>query len=53
MGLTCSFSNNGHLALSSMEPQAGPVMRLHIGLEDPADLLADIERGLAAANAVN
>ena len=24
----------------------GPVMRLHIGLEDVADLIADLERGL-------
>ena len=29
----------------------GPVMRLHIGLEDPVDLIADLERGLAALNA--
>lgn len=27
---------------------AGPLMRLHIGLEDPADLIADLERGFAA-----
>lgn len=26
----------------------GPVVRLHIGLEDPADLMADLEQGLAA-----
>ncbi|MCL2429847.1 MAG: cystathionine beta-lyase [Alphaproteobacteria bacterium] len=26
----------------------GATMRLHIGLEDPADLIADLERGLAA-----
>jgi len=25
----------------------GPVVRLHIGLEDPADLIADLRRGLA------
>ncbi len=25
----------------------GPLVRLHIGLEDPADLIADLERGLA------
>lgn len=30
---------------------AGPVIRLQIGLEDVADLKADIARGLAAANA--
>lgn len=26
----------------------GPLLRLHIGLEDPVDLIADLERGLAA-----
>ncbi len=26
----------------------GPALRLHIGLEDPADLVADLERGFAA-----
>jgi cystathionine beta-lyase len=33
-------------------PTEGPVMRLQIGLEDAVDIKADIERGLAAANAV-
>ena len=28
---------------------AGPLIRLQIGLEDPADLIADIENALAAA----
>jgi cysteine-S-conjugate beta-lyase len=28
--------------------QEGPVIRLHVGLEDPADLVADLERGFAA-----
>jgi cystathionine beta-lyase len=27
----------------------GPTIRLHIGLEDPDDLIADLERGFAAA----
>ncbi|HYC98336.1 cystathionine beta-lyase [Brevundimonas sp.] len=27
---------------------AGELLRLHVGLEDPADLIADLERGLAA-----
>ena len=31
---------------------AGPVIRLQIGLEDTADLIADIENALAAAKAV-
>ena len=26
----------------------GPTLRLHIGLEDPDDLIADLERGFAA-----
>jgi cystathionine beta-lyase len=26
----------------------GPIVRLHIGLEDPRDLIADLEQGLAA-----
>jgi cystathionine beta-lyase len=26
---------------------AGPYLRLHVGLEDPADLIADLEQGLA------
>ena len=26
----------------------GPLIRLHVGLEDPADLIADLQRGLAA-----
>ena len=32
------------------EPLAleGPLLRLHVGLEDPADLIADLERGFAA-----
>ncbi|RZI60492.1 MAG: cystathionine beta-lyase [Zymomonas sp.] len=29
-------------------PAEGPVIRLQIGLEDPDDLIADLERGLAA-----
>jgi cystathionine beta-lyase len=31
---------------------AGPMVRLQIGLEDPDDLIADLERGLAAFSAV-
>jgi cysteine-S-conjugate beta-lyase len=30
----------------------GPLIRLHIGLEDPDDLIADLERGLAHLTAV-
>ena len=33
-------------------PEGGPLIRLQIGLEDVADIKADIERGFAASNAV-
>jgi cystathionine beta-lyase len=33
-------------------PEGGPLIRLQIGLEDVADIKADIERGFAAAKAV-
>ena len=29
----------------------GPTLRFHIGLEDPGDLIADLERGFAAMEA--
>jgi cystathionine beta-lyase len=29
----------------------GPLLRLHVGLEEPADLIADLERGFAAFDA--
>jgi len=29
----------------------GPTLRLHIGLEDPQDLIEDLERGLRQLNA--
>jgi cystathionine beta-lyase len=31
------------------EALAGPAIRLHIGLEDPADLIADLDRAFASA----
>ncbi len=39
----------GQLAGRNSPPVlAGELLRLHVGLEDPADLIADLERGLAA-----
>ena len=35
----------------ALPPKEGPLIRLQIGLEDVEDLMADIERGLAAAKA--
>jgi cystathionine beta-lyase len=41
----------GQLAFRRSPPVlAGELLRLHIGLEDPADLIADLETGLAAWN---
>jgi cystathionine beta-lyase len=31
----------------------GPMLRLHIGLEDAADLIADLEQGLARLDSGN
>lgn len=42
------------LAFRQARPRLeGELLRLHIGLENPADLIADLERGLAAWNAVS
>jgi cystathionine beta-lyase len=39
----------GQLAFRKAPPAlAGELLRLHVGLEDPADLIADLETGLAA-----
>lgn len=39
----------GQLAFRRAPPAlAGELLRLHVGLEDPADLIADLEAGLAA-----
>ncbi|MBI4206161.1 MAG: PLP-dependent transferase, partial [Betaproteobacteria bacterium] len=35
-----------HRTVTRWEP-GGPTLRLHIGLEDPDDLIADLEQGLA------
>ena len=32
--------------------QGGPMVRIHCGLEDAADLIADLEDGLRAMNAL-
>ena len=44
----------GQLAFRRSPPKLdGELLRLHVGLEDPADLIADLERGLAAWRAVS
>jgi len=44
----------GQLAFRRSPPTlAGELLRLHVGLEDPADLIADLERGLTAWRAAS
>lgn len=46
-------SETPQLAFRSTPPDLeGPLLRLHIGLEDPADLIADLEQGLRAWRAL-
>jgi cystathionine beta-lyase len=43
----------GQLSTRASPPTlAGQLLRLHVGLEDPADLIADLEAGLSAWRAV-
>ncbi|MCK0208868.1 cystathionine beta-lyase [Starkeya koreensis] len=44
--LAIPFDCSDYRSATRWEP-GGPAVRLHIGLEDPADLIADLERGLA------
>lgn len=56
IGLGFSFGGYESLAVLAELKQSrstttwneGPVIRLHVGLEDPADLIEDLERGFAA-----
>jgi cystathionine beta-lyase len=59
-GLGFSWGGHESLAIScdpqrrtgaDLEDYGGPLMRLHIGLEDPGDLIEDLKRGVAAFNA--
>ncbi|HEX3366522.1 cystathionine beta-lyase [Phenylobacterium sp.] len=44
-----AISCDPQLRVRSFHPDyGGPLIRLHIGLEDPGDLIADLERGFAA-----
>ena len=56
------FSWGGHESLAitcdpqrrtgaDLEDYGGPLMRLHVGLEDPGDLIEDLKQGIAAFNA--
>ena len=49
--LAIPFDCSAYRSATTWAP-GGPAIRLHIGLEDPADLLADLERGFQALAAV-
>ncbi|MEA2936493.1 MAG: cysteine-S-conjugate beta-lyase [Variibacter sp.] len=49
--LAIVFDCAGYRTATRWEP-GGPTLRLHIGLEDPEDLIADLEQGFAAMAAV-
>ena len=43
-----SLAVPGHFTRTATAPECeGPLVRLHIGLEDPDDLIADLEAALA------
>lgn len=47
-----AISCDHQLKVRTLRPDyGGPLMRLHIGLEDPADLIADLDRGFTAWSA--
>ncbi len=47
-----ALPTTGNLTRTATSPDmGGPTMRLHIGLEDPADLIADLEAGIAGLGA--
>ncbi len=52
-GIGASWGGFESLALTYQQGirgwQGGPLVRLHVGLEDPADLIADLAQGLLAA----
>jgi cystathionine beta-lyase len=49
--LLVPFNPSGDRTASKW-PYAGQALRLHVGLEDPLDLIADLEQGFAALAAV-
>lgn len=49
-----AISCDPQLKVRSFHPDyGGPLIRLHIGLEDPGDLIADLDRGFTAYAAAN
>ncbi|OZS41811.1 cystathionine beta-lyase [Photobacterium sanguinicancri] len=50
--LILANENINSLRTATKKDFAGPMLRLHIGLEDPEDLIRDLERGFERFNAV-
>jgi len=52
-GFESLITHETHQMAYRDHPQAleGELIRLHVGLEDPVDLIADLEKGFAAFNA--
>lgn len=50
--LVISFDCTEYRSATPWAP-GGPTLRFHIGLEDPSDLIADLERGFAALKAAS
>ena len=46
-----TFPDPAPLRTATRWPASGPLLRFHIGLEEPADLIADLERGFARLTA--
>ena len=46
-----ALPTTGFITRTASAKFAGPLVRLHIGLEDVADLIADLEQGLKAMRA--
>ena len=44
----CTLTYPSRMRTAVPWPRAGPTLRLHIGLEDPDDLIADLDAGLHA-----
>ena len=43
---TVTYAATGNAALTGLSMFGGPLIRLSIGLEDPADLISDLEQAL-------
>ncbi|MFO1067038.1 MAG: cystathionine beta-lyase [Geminicoccaceae bacterium] len=49
----CIVTHPGRYRTATTWPAAGPCLRLHIGLEDPDDLIADLDKGFSRLRAAS